>query len=1411
MDSRTDGDPSATVIGIEAKRYGAATPLPLDEIKSKLRDAATAHPDLELWVLVASREVKEPDAGQMRALGDTLGIEVLLLDWPESAEILPGLALLASAHEDVLAAYITVTPGISNLLERARVHPTYASQLGALKDRLLSPTLGYQNARDAVSEHFRHQMASLPSATARVGRYTNLTDPSVIRIARPELRQAVSSWWSGSTPRPALILLGAEGLGKTWAALSWWLDRELSGSPLPLTLIIPARFIANATPDAVIGTALHQVFAIRDPAWWARRARRWCAGAIETRLILIVDGLNERFDGVDWARLASEISLEPWGQAIAIIFTDRWDHWRLVPASFQAAAIPYAEQTVNGFSDSEMDEVLGRAGLERTKLDPGLIPLMKVPRLCALAIRHWEKLGRSGDITPERLVYEDFKDRIYPGLDDEEMRNLIAGIGQEILAAGTFDATVLRRRIGEALAEESGTPPTEATVSSIVSGVWFEAQTGEPHRFRINPELAPIAMGLALVRAVQSLDTVAEVSSRIEGFVDDLRGLELGVTVIGIAASFATIWPDCSPVARGVLLDQWLGSDNFFGDELKRYTRLIAEDPALFLARTEVVWRDRQKLHDDRNIHLAGLVNAAEEYPAVMTAFVERATFWLGETFGWRDVVNETDPPPEIAAPAVESRVRAWNETRGSLPPLTFKASAEEEDWVSVASPTISAISYLPRAPFAAALGSHAVATSIMREVNRRDQFDWLMRANTEDPREAETELVATARSIAAVASDEALAGADLLLSALSSLDPDAQPSGMPEKRPFGRKDSVERADVGALQWKYVADRSNANWAKAALRYATDLAKHAPDPNAQLDAAGEALLRESFSNLIAADDDREFQLSDEIRIVLARWAPDLLATYLNRIDAIDTSRHDFGRIVGGWISSLVTHGELVRNGIRAAFETTLRAHREASVNLDPNLTVLTLAGATPAAQLDALLKMPKGPSWPKAHIDLLKRPTAAEFARLETVLTDDADPALVAGWLTLLAHSDLNDMPPGYAPVARLMRHPDTKVRAAAMHVAWQADDKILCNRLRDDGWTTSQMEGDEALHGSTALCCAEPIDSDNRSSLILPLAIGCLSRTWPDQSEYREAFARHVEQRIRSELNPPRSSEGFGYRFDDRLSYRKLVEANPERVEQWIAPALEGARIPIGHMLFSADQAIIEVTRALLWIGRPSGQTLWRALVKSMNESSVRSDGLRLMPFETPLNSVVEELRHDGLDSATLDQHLFDIASALRRRKEEDWLITAIRPMLKSSVYDLARAIVLAGELDNHAGSEALWDDILALKLSQWLDEVRDLAWRRYLSNIQARNWLGAFITAPDPITAFSAFELFRLTASRTAGSWATTMMESAKEKVPARWYDHWLINVPGLNAQMKAVSKAAKDHLAFTRVPRHEQAPWR
>src|SRR5688572_16933796 len=50
-DILSDPDPALPVIAIEAKRFGLRTSLPLDELKSKLREALQS-PDLDIWGLV---------------------------------------------------------------------------------------------------------------------------------------------------------------------------------------------------------------------------------------------------------------------------------------------------------------------------------------------------------------------------------------------------------------------------------------------------------------------------------------------------------------------------------------------------------------------------------------------------------------------------------------------------------------------------------------------------------------------------------------------------------------------------------------------------------------------------------------------------------------------------------------------------------------------------------------------------------------------------------------------------------------------------------------------------------------------------------------------------------------------------------------------------------------------------------------------------------------------------------------------------------------------------------------------------------------------------------------------------------------------------------------------------------------
>ncbi|WP_242139626.1 hypothetical protein [Sphingomonas sp. TREG-RG-20F-R18-01] len=1413
IDGRTGDDRHATVIGVETKRYGMETKLPLDEIKSKLRDAAATHADLDLWILVASREIKEPDRGSLQATGQDLGVEVLILDWPESPEVLPGLLVMCAAHPDIVESYALATPTVLGVLQAVRDHSSYPVQRAELESNLREPELGYANARQVMADRIRANMASMTAASARIGRYTNLADPNIVRIDRPVVRKAITDWWNGAAPRPTLALLGTEGMGKTWAALGWWLDRERADNPLPLTLIVPARSVSEATPDAVIGKALFAIFRTRDPTWWAKRAARWCAGASETRLILILDGLNERFEAQDWSILLAELSEPPWKDAVSVVLTDRQDHWRRIGSGIGSAGVPCAEQAIGHFSDAELDEILGRAGLSRAALDDRLVRLLKVPRLCTLALRHWEKLGRSGDITPERLIYEDFRDRIYPDLGDDEMRNLIASIGNDIRGSASPDITVLRRNVREALTAESGGVTSDAAISEIVSGIWFAPIPGEPNKLKVNPDLAPVAIGLALARAVQGDTTAPEIAARIEAFLDDLRGLELGITIVGIAASFATVWPLSTVVARDTLLDTWLVSDNFNDDELKRYARVIQEEPSFFLDRTERVWRDRQRVHDDRNVHLAGLVNAAEAYPTVLAAFVARATAWLSETFGWRDAMNGGDPPDEIGAAAVRTRVEAWNAVHADTPELVLIEPGADNDWVSVASSTLSAISYLPRAPFAAALGAYAVAMTLTRRVHYHvEQFEWLLRANTVDPHEAEPALISVARGIAAIPHPEAGAAADLLLESLSSFDPAAQPGPPGDTFRIGHSGTLDTGAGGITRWTPGVSQEGPHWGEQIFRNSRELVALAEDPSAELHPDSIAVIRAAFDHVVANDQDRDFDLRDSVRTILARWVPDLLAQYLRRTDTISSAGRGLSAILHGLEATWLVHDAATRHGIRSAYEASLLAANTAGTRMNVDLVVLALGEASVGEQYAAFQTMSGGPLWPQDATDFLKKPGADEFALYPALLEPNQDPKVITGWLGLLEYSDLTDMPPGFAPVAALFTHDSADVRAGASRVAAQAPDATLANMLRDTGWSATGREGEDAFRGSVALAKAEPVAGEDRPGRILTVTWGYLSREWPDQADYADAFARNVKRRVTRELVPAGETHGFGYAMHDRPSYVRLVAERREEAESWLQPALDGASISHGDMILSPERATIELMRALINAGSATGATVWRSLVKSMTNSNLKSDDVIVLPFDVEGNPVSDALRQEALAIANVDNTLFDIAAVLQRRGEADWLIAGISGLFGKTVFEHAKALVLAGELDNTPEAEALWTTvILPQPLPRWLAEVRDAALGRYRANGHAKVWLSRFCSSGDTIEAFAAFELFRLTAGRACPRWATSMIDAARTTMSERAQDHWSLNVPQLNRRLNEIDKPSKDRLAFDKVPKLEQAPWR
>ena len=85
-------------ICFEAKRYD--NNIPRTEVISKVAELPKHNPDVDLWILGASTNVKTQLADEVEALAADKGVAVLILDWPETN--LPPLAVaLAMGGENV--------------------------------------------------------------------------------------------------------------------------------------------------------------------------------------------------------------------------------------------------------------------------------------------------------------------------------------------------------------------------------------------------------------------------------------------------------------------------------------------------------------------------------------------------------------------------------------------------------------------------------------------------------------------------------------------------------------------------------------------------------------------------------------------------------------------------------------------------------------------------------------------------------------------------------------------------------------------------------------------------------------------------------------------------------------------------------------------------------------------------------------------------------------------------------------------------------------------------------------------------------------------------------------------------------------------------------------------------------------
>ena len=332
--------------------------------------------------------------------------------------------------------------------------------------------------------------------------------------------------------------------------------------------------------------------------------------------LVLLDGLNENFHFLDWADWLQPLFEEHLAGMYRVVVTCWPNWWEETLFGLVNLTPPPKRIDVRRFNDAELNGFLASMNAARSDFPRAVLELMRVPRLSTLTMTYRQTLQESGDVTAERVIYEDWKDRLRrrgpaAGLSDIAMRGFVAELGRKL--QDNIERAVTRKDIIQSLSERSGKTGEELqpAVAELTSGSWL--LTGNnPDTFRVATDRIPFVLGTTLVSEIRKQTSTAAVESTIAEFLDPLKSHSLGASILCAATTIALLDDDFSPGFREVLLSKWLSEHNFHAADFDAFWRLAGLDPHLFLDLAEARWLAHAGTSSTDEVLIKTAANASE-------------------------------------------------------------------------------------------------------------------------------------------------------------------------------------------------------------------------------------------------------------------------------------------------------------------------------------------------------------------------------------------------------------------------------------------------------------------------------------------------------------------------------------------------------------------------------------------------------------------------------------------------------------------------------------------------------------------------------------------------------------------------------------------------------------------------------
>ena len=212
-----------SVIAVECKRYGERSELNEAELAGKLNQARISIPDLDLWVLVTSRDVSDQIYSALYETALPFGIEVRTISagdgFPSSLETL--FATSPQVVIDFLESFLSKDEReeLCNSLDNIRLHPAFTQTVAQLKESFSEQSLGYDHWRVEQNGWLRNRFRSKDTRSA-FGQSINFAANDIKLVERQTAWRILDEWWEGWSKSEKICYL----LSVNPASWIWWLD-----------------------------------------------------------------------------------------------------------------------------------------------------------------------------------------------------------------------------------------------------------------------------------------------------------------------------------------------------------------------------------------------------------------------------------------------------------------------------------------------------------------------------------------------------------------------------------------------------------------------------------------------------------------------------------------------------------------------------------------------------------------------------------------------------------------------------------------------------------------------------------------------------------------------------------------------------------------------------------------------------------------------------------------------------------------------------------------------------------------------------------------------------------------------------------------------------------------------------------